>query len=220
MDSQNKDKKVVILDYGMGNLFSVNQVCQSIGLETIITDDKKIIMEADALILPGVGAFGDAMSNLEKHDLVSPIIDFVQSGKPFMGVCLGMQLLFSESEEFGHHKGLDLIKGKIAKFPNISPDNKKIKVPQIAWNQINQPANRTWTDTPFEGLKNGEYMYFVHSYYAIPENEKDILSVTDYEGITYCSSILNNNIFAVQFHPEKSAAYGKTMYSNWAKSIK
>ena len=211
--------KVTIIDYGLGNLFSVEQACKNVGLETEITSNKNIIANAEALMLPGVGAFGDAMESLHKQDLVQPIKDFVQGGKPFMGVCLGMQLLFSESEEFGSHKGLDIIPGVIAKFPNATPGHPNIKVPQIAWNQIQKPGGKDWLHTPYQDLTDGEYMYFVHSYYAKPENLSDALSLTTYEDIEYCSSVMRDNVFATQFHPEKSAGSGLTIYKNWAKTI-
>ncbi|GAB2530950.1 imidazole glycerol phosphate synthase subunit HisH [Rufibacter soli] len=211
--------KVTIIDYGLGNLFSVEQACKNVGLETEITNDNTMIAKAEALILPGVGAFGDAMESLHKQDLVQPIKDFADSGKPFFGVCLGMQLLFTESEEFGSHKGLDIIPGVIAKFPNATSSHPKIKVPQIAWNQIMKPAGRDWLRTPYQELNDGEYMYFVHSYYARPEQSEHSLSLTTYEDIEYSSSVLRNNVFATQFHPEKSADSGLSIYKNWAKTI-
>jgi glutamine amidotransferase len=168
-----------------------------------------------------VGAFGEAMDNLKKMDLVEPIKDFVASGKPFMGVCLGLQLLFSESEEFGLFKGLDLVKGRVVKFPGKNESGATVKVPQIGWNQIELPKHRkNWDNTPLAGISPQEFMYFVHSYFVSPENQSDILSTTCYEGINYCSSILHNNIFASQFHPEKSASFGIKIYENWAKQVK
>jgi len=201
---------IAIIDYGMGNLFSVAHACKTVGLDAIITAEKTELRKADALIFPGMGAFGDAMENLKKLDLISPIKDFVQSGKPFMGLCLGMQLLLTESEEFGKHTGLNLIEGSVKKF-----QTKKEKVPQIGWNHIQQPSALSWVKTPFSSIKNNEFMYFVHSYYVTPEDEKIILATTTYADQTYCSSILKNNIFATQFHPEKSAEEGLKIYKNW-----
>ena len=208
---------VAIIDYGMGNLFSVKQSCKYIGLNPIITADNNEIKSSDALILPGVGAFGDAMENLRQLDLINPIKEFISTGKPFMGICLGMQLLLTESEEFGTHKGLDIIKGKVVKF------NNNVKVPHVGWNQIFLPKKAEknyWDNTPLKNLNNGEYMYFVHSYYSVLSDEQSILSVTYYADIEYCSSLLKGNIFAFQFHPEKSAHEGIKVYENWASIIR
>jgi glutamine amidotransferase len=209
---------IVILDYGLGNLFSVQHVCQHLGYETTITQDKNDIASADAVILPGVGAFGDAIRNMHALDLVSPVRDFISSGKPFMGVCLGMQLLFSESEEFGTHKGLDIIEGSIKKFPSAGADGNKIRVPQISWNHVFQ-TNAGWNGSPLAGMENGTYMYFVHSYYAIPADPSVVLTETEYEGIRYCSAVKRGNVFATQFHPEKSAVKGIEVYRNWLQEL-
>ena len=214
------NKKVAIIDYGLGNLFSINNACKSVGLDTIITSDKNIINNADALILPGVGAFGDAMDSLNNNNLIQIIYKFVETGKPFLGICLGMQLLFSESEEFGFHKGLNLIKGKVVKFPVINNNGNKILVPQIQWNQIYAEDNNTWEASPLKNISQGAYMHFVHSYYVIPENQKNVLTYSEYEEIRYASSVIKDNIIGIQFHPEKSAKDGLKIYQNWANFIK
>jgi glutamine amidotransferase len=210
--------EVVIIDYNAGNLFSVEHACLQVGLNTVVSSDKKVIEAAKAIILPGVGAFNDAMNNLKKLDLISPLKDKVGSGTPLLGVCLGLQLLFTESEEFGNHKGLDLVEGSILKFPNQIRGN-HIKVPQIGWNKIYANDKGNWDKSPLNKIPEGEFMYFVHSYYANPGNKSEITTLTEYEGIEYCSSILKNNIFATQFHPEKSAKWGIEVYKNWANSI-
>ncbi len=210
-------KKVVIIDYQLGNLFSVYQACLNEGIEAKTSSEKKTVEEADALILPGVGAFGDAMLSLKKYDLIEPIRDFAASGRPLFGICLGLQLLFSESEEFGSFKGLDLVKGTVKKFPTSSKNRGKVLVPQIAWNQIQE--KKSWKTSPLQNLKNGEFMYFVHSYYVCPDTTAEILSQTSYADVTYCSSISKNNIFATQFHPEKSAKEGLKIYKNWIEKI-
>ena len=212
--------KVSIIDYGIGNLFSVLKACEYAGIVPEITNDIKKIMSSDAIILPGVGAFGDAMHNLLKLDLVNPIIDFSNSGKPLMGVCLGMQLLLTESEEFGSTKGLGIFKGVCKKFPSVN-DGAKVKVPQITWNNISPPNNMNnfKVNTPLEEIKKGEHMYFVHSYYADLVNENEVLSTTSYGGIEYCSSINKKNIFALQFHPEKSGAEGLKVYKKFNEII-
>lgn len=212
--------KIAIIDYQLSNLFSVKHACESIGLSAIITSDKAKLLDSKAAILPGVGAFGDAMKNLKKLDLIETIRKFIETGRPFMGICLGMQLLLSESEEFGHHKGLNIIKGKVKKFTRIK--DKSLKIPQIGWNSIYRPKNHSdiWKGTPFVNIDNNEYMYFVHSYYVVPENKTYVLSQTRYGNIEYCSSILYKNIFATQFHPEKSGKEGIKIYQNWASLIR
>jgi glutamine amidotransferase len=211
-----ESKKVTIIDYQLGNLFSVKQACDTIGLTTKISSNKEDIQGADALILPGVGAFIEAMNNLKNFDLIGPIKKAVEMRVPLFGVCLGLQLLFTESEEFGSGQGLNLIPGLIKKFP-ASRDERKIKVPQIAWNQV-YSHKKSWADTPLRELEEKEFMYFVHSYYVEPSSESSVLTKTNYEGVEYCSSILENNIFATQFHPEKSSEKGLSVYKNWAIS--
>lgn len=208
-------KKILIIDYKLGNLFSVNQALTNIGLNISITSDANEIESADAIVLPGVGAFGDAMNNLNSLSLINPINKFVDSGKPFLGICLGLQLLFSESEEFGLSKGLGLVKGRVKRFNNINKEGETRKVPQIAWNQIHKIEGKSWENTPLNTIKEGEFMYFVHSFYVDPE-EPVGLSLTNYDGNIYVSSIQKNNLFACQFHPEKSAAEGLKIYNNWA----
>ncbi len=207
-------KKITIIDYQLGNLFSVKQACNTVGLNSLVSSAKEDILNADALILPGVGAFIEAMKNLNDFDLVSPIKDRVNAGIPIFGVCLGQQLLFSESEEFGSGKGLDLIPGLIKKFPALK-DERKVKIPQIAWNKIYSKEQK-WNATPLTELEEEDFMYFVHSYYVVPESSSCVLTLTNYEEIEYCSSILDNNIFATQFHPEKSSTKGISIYRNWA----
>lgn len=210
----NNKKKVVIIDYQLGNLFSVKQACDTVGMNATISSDKEDILNADALILPGVGAFNEAMTNLKSLDIENPIKDMVAAGKPLFGICLGQQLLFSESEEFGAGKGLDLIPGLIKRFPELLED-KKIKVPHIAWNRI-YADNYDWSKTPLHELDNKEFMYFVHSYYVKPDDNACRLTLTNYDDIEFCSSVIKDNIFATQFHPEKSAEKGVSIYKNWA----
>jgi glutamine amidotransferase len=214
-----KPKKITIIDYKLGNLFSVKHACGYVNLTTSISSDKKDIIDADALILPGVGAFGDAMKNLQELDMIEPILDFVASGKPLLGICLGMQLLFTESYEFGEHKGLNIIEGEITKFPSMGMNGKSIRVPHISWNRINLPTNQSWENSPLQGLEDGAYMYFVHSYFANPQNNADMLTQTEYEGINFCSSVKKGNVFASQFHPEKSGQKGIGIYRTWANMI-
>ncbi len=211
--------KVAIVDYGLGNLFSISQACKHVGIDTIITSYPDSIKNADALILPGVGAFGDAMNYLMKSGLVEPIKEFVASGKPFLGICLGMQLMFTESDEFGSHQGLDLIPGKIVKFPHLDKEGNKVKVPQIQWNQISKNTEAIWQDSPLHNIPENIFVQFVHSYYAIPDHHEHILTFTEYADINYASSVKKDNMTGFQFHPEKSGTYGLKIYENWAKSI-
>ncbi len=215
--------RVAIVDFEMCNLFSVNQACEYVGLEPVITSDRNVILKADAIILPGVGAFGDAMSNLKRLNLIEPIKECVAKGTSLLGICLGMQLLFSESEEFGTHKGLDIVKGSVVRFPIDNNTGKRIRVPHVGWNQIRKalptPVD-SWVQTPLQKIKDGEYMYFIHSYFVKPDAPAVTLSLTDYEGIQFCSSIHYDNVFACQFHPEKSAREGIRIYRNWAKMLK
>jgi glutamine amidotransferase len=208
-------KKIIIIDYHLGNLFSVKNVFEKLNLNISISSNLNDIDNADAIILPGVGAFKEAMTNLETYNLIEPIKKFIKSGKPFMGVCLGLQLLFDESEEFENCKGLGIIEGKVTKL-KFSTEN-KIKIPHIGWNSIFYKKNAFWDSTPLQDIKNGTDMYFVHSYYINPLDQNVILSYTNYEGLNFASSILKNNIFACQFHPEKSGKIGLEIYSNWVK---
>jgi len=212
--------KVGIIDFGLGNLFSIKNACQQVGLETVITADPKVIKMVDALILPGVGAFSDAMNELIEKNITSAIFEFVKTGKSFLGICLGMQLLFSESEEFGNSKGLDLIKGKIVKFPAFNGEGVKTRVPQIQWNQIYSADDKRWGKSSLKNILEGTYMYFVHSYYAIPKDRDVILSKSLYGGIRYASAVVKDNITAYQYHPEKSGKEGLKVYKNWANQIK
>jgi len=209
-------KKIVIIDYQLGNLYSVKQACHSVGMNFAVSSNKEDILDADALILPGVGAFKQAMNNLKKLDLIDAIKTKVNSGTPLLGICLGLQLLFTKSEEFGSGNGLNLISGIIIKFPS-NIDHRKIRVPHISWNKIYK-FNNTFKDSPLKDLKSHEFMYFVHSYYVKPDNDKYILTNTNYDGIEFCSSVIKENIFATQFHPEKSLDKGISIYKNWGLS--
>lgn len=211
---ENSNKNVVIIDYQLGNLFSVKQACDTIGINAKISSDREDVLNADALILPGVGAFIEAMMNLKKFGLDTAIQEKVKNGTPIFGICLGQQLLFTESEEFGAGKGLDLISGIIKRFPE-NFENRTIKVPHIAWNTIYK-SQQDWDQSALSELENNDFMYFIHSYYVKPSDESCILTKTNYDGIEFCSSILRNNIFATQFHPEKSANKGISIYKNWA----
>ncbi len=210
-----ENKKIAVVDYQLGNLFSVNQALLNTGANVVITSNPEEIRQADALVLPGVGAFGDAMQNLLLLQIVDPIKEAVAAGKPFFGICLGLQLLFETSEEFGAGDGLGLIPGVVKKF-SAGPGEEKLKVPQISWNKIHQ-ANQPWSKSPLSALDDGDFVYFVHSYYVVPSDTNIGLTKTRYGQTEYISGIQRGNIFAVQFHPEKSGQKGLSIYSRWAQ---
>jgi glutamine amidotransferase len=202
--------KIVIVDYGMGNLRNVQKAFEKIGFAAKLTRNKNEIERASAIVLPGVGAFKDCMENLEKHGLVEPLLRSVEKGKPYLGICLGLQILFSESEEFGSHKGLNLINGKVVRFVP-GPEH---KVPHMGWNTIEKEK-----EIPvLQGIESGDFFYFVHSYYVIPDQGQWVSSLTTY-GKPFVSSIWKENLFATQFHPEKSQQKGLRILENFVKSI-
>jgi len=215
---------VAIVDYGVGNLFSVKHACNSVGMQASITFDKQEILSADAVILPGVGAFGNAIESLEKLDLVYVLKDIATSSKPFVGICLGMHLLMDESEEFGSHQGLGIIKGSVIRLDNpVSISGKRLKVPHVGWSRIYKKSDSIgdlWTHSVLEGLANGEFMYFVHSFYVKLDYPEMILSTSEYGNIELCSSFQYRNIFACQFHPERSGLQGLKIYSKLASFIR
>lgn len=198
---------IAIIDYGAGNLQSVKKAFDFIGAESVITDNPEIINACDRILLPGVGSFGDAMDSMAKSGLVETVKQNALSGKPFLGICLGLQLLFEESEESPGVKGLGIFKGKIKKF---SPDM-GLKIPHIGWNSLEIKQK----DTLFKNVPENSYVYFVHSYYLHAEDGNDIATVTNY-GIDFHSAVGKNNVFATQFHPEKSGDVGLQILKNFA----
>jgi imidazole glycerol-phosphate synthase subunit HisH len=202
--------KIVIIDYGMGNLRNVQKGFEWVGFEAKVTRSKKEIGGASAIVLPGVGAFKDCMENLERYGLIEPLLQSIGKGKPYLGICLGLQILLSESEEFGFQKGLDLIKGKVVKFV---PDPEH-KVPHMGWNTVEIEKEAPM----LQGIESGDFFYFVHSYYVTPDETQWISTFTTYEK-RFVSSIWKENIFATQFHPEKSQKKGLKILENFAKSV-
>jgi len=203
---------IAIIDYDMGNLRSVQKAFEAVGCRAVVTRDPKTIAEASHMVLPGVGAFGDCMRNLETYGLVEPVRRAIASGKPFLGICLGLQLLFSESDEFGTHRGLGVIPGKVVRFPSSSSSgpSRHMKVPHMGWNAIAIKKR----SPVLAGVPDGAYMYFVHSYYVVPDDPAVVCTTTDYGG-PFVSSIARDNIFACQFHPEKSQAGGLQLIKNF-----
>ncbi len=198
---------IAIIDYDAGNLRSVEKALQSLGQETIITRERNIIDQADKVILPGVGAFKEAMEKLENYQLTDVVKEAAFSGKPFLGICLGLQLLFEESEEGEGVRGLGVLKGRIVRIPKAEG----LKVPHIGWNSLNVKEGARL----FKGIGENPYVYFVHSYYLKAENRDDVAAVTDY-GVTMDTSVEHGNIFACQFHPEKSGDTGLHILKNFA----
>ncbi|HBM15955.1 MAG TPA: imidazole glycerol phosphate synthase subunit HisH [Lentisphaeria bacterium] len=202
---------IALIDYGMGNLSSVRKAFIAAGARNIeIVSSPNEIYRAEAIVLPGVGNFGDGAKNLNFLGLSDSIRNFISSGKPFLGICLGMQLLMETSEEAPGIKGLGIINGKTIKFDN----SLNLKVPQIGWNSVSKINKHSC----FNGLKDNEYFYFVHSYYVVPENTSYIAGLTEY-GIKFCSCICKENITATQFHPEKSQDAGIQIIKNFINSI-
>lgn len=206
-------KNVVILDYGIGNVKSIANALIEIGAEPALSSDEKVIMGADALILPGVGAFQKGMSNLIEANLVHVIQEYVATGKPFLGICLGMQMLLEESEEFGITKGLGLIPGKVKKL--ILPVGSSEKLPHVSWNEIYEPQTGRWSNSMLELMEINTDVYFVHSFVAIPSNYENILAVANYGNVDFCAAVKKDNVTGVQFHPEKSGKMGLKMLSNF-----
>ena len=204
---------IAIIDYGMGNLRSVQKGFEKIGSEAIVTDDPKVVLQAERVVLPGVGAFRDCMHNLEQGGFVEPILKIIREGRPFLGICVGMQLLFTDSVEFGLYRGLNVIPGHVLRFPDqMMVAGEKLKVPQMGWNQLNIKRR----PPAFKGIDDGSNVYFVHSYYVKPDDSGVIATTTDY-GIEFCSSIWKDNVVATQFHPEKSQAIGLHILKNFAE---
>jgi len=212
----NEKISIVIIDYNQGNLYSIQNALKHIGYTSVITSNKSEIINADAVILPGVGAFGEAMDNLKKSDLISPIKEYINSGKSFLGICLGFQLLFTESFEFGRHSGMNIIEGEVVKFDNKS---RRIKVPHVGWNTVYFKQQLGWSNSPMMQLSNYSYMYFVHSYYVKPADDSLIISYTEYEDIEFCSSLKICNLFGTQFHPEKSGKDGINIYKTFVNNL-
>jgi glutamine amidotransferase len=206
------------VDYSLGNLFSVKHACEHVGMQATITNDRQTILQADAVLLPGVGAFGDAMETLSDLDLITVLQDIAVSPKPLVGICLGIQLLMTESFEFGRHRGLGIIEGTVVRFDNPREGPQTLKVPEICWNRITQRG--PWEGTLLDGVPNEAHMYFVHSYIAQPQDPAVVLSTTRYGDVEFCSSLRKGTVFACQFHPERSGTVGLKMYQNLAAQLR
>lgn len=204
---------IAIVDYDMGNLRSVANAFRHLGGDVSVTREPSVIAGASHVVLPGVGAFKDCMTNLTDFGLVEPVMRSIESGKPFLGICLGLQLLFEEGLEFGLHKGLGVLKGQVVRFDDhmAGADGKTLKIPHMGWNDITQEKDSAL----LRDIPDGSYFYFVHSYYALP-TEPDAVNLTTTEyGVRFTSAIEKDNIMACQFHPEKSQRLGLKMLKNF-----
>ncbi len=217
--------KIVVVDYGRGNIRSITRALAHVGAEAVVTADPADVAGAERVLLPGVGAFGDCMDGLKSRGLVDPIRHFCRSGKPFLGICVGMQLLMDEGHEFGRHEGLGIVKGKTVKLPEMMGET-RVKVPHIGWSRLEPGApcpkglsgaeGPGWADGPLAGLPEGGQVYFVHSYAAEPAEPADRLATTPFAGTRFCSALRKNNVLGFQFHPEKSGPAGLDILRRWA----
>lgn len=215
--------QIAIIDYGMGNIRSVLGGFKRVGCNALVTRDPDLIMESTHIVLPGVGAFRDCMENLKNYGLIEPLKEAIEGGKPFLGICLGLQVLFEESEEFGRSEGIGLIKGKVIPFRKDMTEEiedrrwgKKyrlpLKVPHMGWNSI----KKVRPHPVLEGISDGSYFYFLHSYYVVPEDGEVVVATTSY-GVDFVSAVASRNIFACQFHPEKSQKVGLRVLKNFVE---
>lgn len=205
--------EIVVVDYGMGNLRSVSKALEAVGAPVVVTRDPARVRDARALVLPGVGAFGDCMDNLSSYGLLDAVRDKALEGVPFLGICLGYQLLFEEGEEFGRREGLGVLKGRVVRFPHdLAAGGERLKVPHMGWNRIRKDK-----DVPaLADVPDGSFVYFVHSYYPVPEDPAVVATTTDY-GVPFASSVSRGNLFACQFHPEKSQKVGLALLGGFWK---
>ena len=200
---------IAVIDYEMGNLRSVQKALERVGADAVITRDPDVIMGAGAAVLPGVGAFGACMENLRRHGLVEPVKIFAASGRPFLGICVGMQILFEESEEFGPVAGLGVLPGRIVRFRS-----RDVKIPHMGWNALHVVKHAPALD----GIAEGTYVYFVHSYYAEPSDPAIVAATSTYGSETFTAAVARENVFATQFHPEKSQHAGLRLLGNFVRA--
>jgi glutamine amidotransferase len=206
---------IAVIDYGMGNLRSVQKALEIVGARAVVTRNPKDILSAKSVVLPGVGAFKDCMTHLREFNLVDVVHKSIQSGKPFLGICLGLQLLFHQSQEFGQVPGLEILPGDVVGFAEKMPERAKgsaLKIPHMGWNTVQVKKSNPL----FKSIPDNSYFYFVHSYFVVPKRSDDIATTTEY-GIEFVSSVHHENIYAFQFHPEKSQKLGLTLLKNFSE---
>lgn len=205
---------ITIIDYEMGNLRSVEKAFEKLGFEARVSSNPADLLTTDKIVLPGVGAFKDCINNLREGGFVEPLLQHVEAGRPLLGICVGMQMLFEESEEFGRHQGLGLIPGKVVRFPvGMQEGGERLKVPHMGWNNISLKKS----SPIFAGIKDDSFVYFVHSYYCAAENADDVAASCRYGDVEFCASVWRDNVMATQFHPEKSQDIGLSIFKNFGK---
>lgn len=211
-----EDRWIAVVDYGVGNLRNVYKALEAAGAPARIVTEPAGLIGATGIVLPGVGAFGDAAANLRAAGFETPLLDVMSAGLPLLGICVGMQLLFDESEEMGRHAGLGVIPGRVLRFDGnmVGADNRLLKTPQIGWNRLRHPG----TDPLLIGVPDGAYAYFVHSYYCAPDDPAYILASTDY-GLDFASVVRRDNVWGIQCHPEKSQAVGLRILRNFVAIV-
>ncbi len=209
-------KHITIVDYGIGNIFSVSRAFLNCGAVVEVTDNPKDIAKAKSIVLPGVGAFSKGMDGLRQRGLIDILRDFADTGRPMLGICLGMQMLFAESYEFGRHPGLGILEGKIVPIPNVNQLGKKLKIPHIGWAPLlSVEDDLNWNNTFFQNIETGDEAYFVHSFMAIPEAKNEQLAIANYDDVRICAAVAKGNILGCQFHPEKSGDVGLKIINNF-----
>lgn len=208
--------RVLVVDYGVGNLLSVCRAFEACGATVELNGNPERIASAERLVVPGVGAFGDCMSELRRRDLIQPILEYVASGNPVLGICVGMQMMMRIGEEFGEHEGLGIAPGRVRAIPGTTSDGKPHKIPHIGWNALRKPSSTTvWDGTILDGVAPGTTCYFVHSFTAEPESDEHRLADCDYNGRRISAALRVGNVYGTQFHPEKSGQIGLRILSNF-----
>mgnify|MGYP001610396748 CR=1 FL=1 len=208
---------IAIVDYGVGNLYSLIGAFKFFGVDPVVTEDAKTLEEADGVVIPGVGSFEAGMKGLQLRGLVDTVKKIAKNNKPMLGICLGAQLMLSEGHEFGIFEGLGIMKGKVSHFPPLAGNE---KVPQVGWNTMAPPENNAWAESILHSHQDSDQVYFVHSYILEPESEENILAFSTYGGHRFCSAIKRGNIYGFQFHPEKSGAAGLKLIDNFITLVK
>ncbi|HEX2830025.1 MAG TPA: imidazole glycerol phosphate synthase subunit HisH [Burkholderiales bacterium] len=209
---------VTVIDYGMGNLHSVCRALEHVGAEPALTENPDDVRAAELLVLPGVGAFRDGMAELGRRGLVEALRAYAKTGQPLLGICLGMQMLFEESEEFGRHEGLGLLKGAVRAIPKQGADGKPHKIPHVGWRAVQPAWEGAWNDTLMAETPHGAEFYFVHSYTAMPVLREDRLADADYDGCTISAAVRRGNVYGFQFHPEKSGPAGLALLERFVRT--
>ena len=207
--------KVTVVDYGIGNVYSVQRALEVCGAQVVLSTDPREIEAADRLVLPGVGAFSDGMIGLRERGLIDPILRYAATCRPFLGICLGMQMLATISQEFGEYSGLGLISGAVIPLPETDLSGDSLKIPHTGWTGLHRTDTSTWSNTPLENTTEGESVYMVHSFAFNPEDERDRLADCIYGGHRVCAAVRRDRIFGCQFHPEKSGPAGLRMLSRF-----